>query len=131
MTAFHPLPKALVRTGETSSEGTGRGTLRSAREMLQFVSDLIDFLRALPTFEIKTFSTRAIFPIKSIEVQTEVEKVVGLWPIKAEESGDPGLTVTPTGISWERAEDGLKIKGIGGLSADTDYTVTVLVLGER
>ena len=131
MTAFHPLPKNMVRVATESTDGTSRGGLGAVREALRFASDLIDFLRALPTFEIKTFSTRAIFPIKSIEIQTEVEKVAGLWAIKAEESDDPGLTVTPTGISWERAEDGLKIKDIGGLSVDTDYTVTVLVLGVR
>lgn len=126
---IQPLPKNLVDSGPDPSGDVRQS--QSNRDLLRFASDVIDFLRFLPTFEVKTFGTRAEFPIKSLEIETDVANVTGVVVLKAEEAADEGATVVATGVSWERAADGLKIKSIGGLSAGTDYTVTVLVLGDR
>lgn len=94
-----------------------------------FERDVVEYLGNLPTVERKTFETRADWPQR---VRLRTASPWGVTCVHAYERDDPSATVTPTGVSWSKRDDGgqgVVIENIGGLTTGTDYVVTLRIDG--
>jgi hypothetical protein len=95
--------------------------------MQEFVDRTVDFLGALPKFEfidlVLDHDTAA-----DLEILTEALPVRGVVVVYS--SPTDGSTLTKAvSLHWEPTQNGFEIKDIQGISAGTELTMRLLVLG--
>ncbi len=100
-----------------------------------FASDVYEFLRLLPTVELKTVTTVGNFPIY---VETQTAKAIAVVRVQSFETLNPASEATyvsDTSIAWRLSDDpdqpGIVITSLGGVLGPNELTTTVLVFGER
>lgn len=91
--------------------------------------DLIEYLEQDPRSELRTLAMTGRFPLS---VRTELETPRGVTVVHAFETSAPSTVVTVTALpSWQFEDGSIKISAISGLVAGTNYTVTLLITGDR
>lgn len=97
-----------------------------------FASDVLEFLRALPTLELQQFN--AIGGGFPVTFETETSNPVGVVAIEIYETNAPGVRAAST-LAWSKSESasesGITISAMSGLTNGTEYTIRALVIGER
>lgn len=106
-----------------------------SQRFFEFVSHVLEFLRLMPSLELKTFTTVGDFPIY---VQTITPRALGVLRVQTTKTADPtGIAVASadTAISWRLSDDtqqpGIVVTSLGGVTGPDELTITLLVLGER
>ena len=104
--------------------------------VFRFASAAADVLADVYPQEVKRVNLRASdFPMY---LSTRVERPIAVVVAQVYETDDPSSTVGDgTGVHahWRRTDDeeapGILLDTVGGLTANTDYTVTLVIIGER
>lgn len=107
---------------------------RFSQEVAENFRDVDGNLRQIPEVQFKRLTLDANFPLT---VLTQVENPVGVTAVRVFEVADPGATVTWGSVfwypdpSWDRDDgpQGLVIGDIDGLTAGTEYDVTLRIEG--
>jgi hypothetical protein len=113
------------------SFGGGVDLATLSRLVGEAFDDVIEYVRQLPRFEFKTFSTAAVdFPLF---VSTELSQPLGCFTVHTYETKS-GAILQNANIGWAKSDDpsrpGIKITSFSGMSAGTEYTVVVLLVGK-
>lgn len=101
------------------------GATDDVRALSEFMRDVLEYLRAAPEMELVKFTSQMNTPF---DVRTEVtnpEIVI----LRGYQTRDAGASVTPELPSWQRVAGGVRINGVDGFAAGTDYAVSMLVVG--
>lgn len=118
------LPRPIDDSAPQSLQDLADRVFRWAREVQLYQS-------AQPTVEIRTFRTDDAFPQT---VLCDTERVVGVARIGTVQATD-GTIVANNTVGWRPSSDveqpGVVITEAGGLTAATEYDITIAILGER
>lgn len=99
--------------------------VKDARALAEYMRDVIEYLRALPEFEIVEFTSQVNVPFDVRTSVTDPKIVI----MRGYETRDQAASVTPELPSWQRTSGGVRINGLDGFTAGTDYTIHMLVIG--
>lgn len=99
--------------------------MADARLLEETLRDVLDYLRALPELQVRTFTLQCSFPF---EIATDVANPA-VVVINGYQTRDPAASVTLGLPQWQRSESGVRVSAMTGLTTGTDYTITALIVG--
>lgn len=105
-----------------------------AGRLFRFAVQVVDFMRNMPTIEVRTMRTDGTLPIT---VLTDTRKPIGVVRLRSYLADDPSSAIVESGISWNPSEDtnepGVVVTELEGVAAGPGDEVecVLLVLGER
>lgn len=99
---------------------------------VSFASDCNEFLKHVPTIELKRIRSDGTFPIY---VDTITRKPTVVVRGRTHEADDTSVVLPETGIGWYPSDDpgqpGIVVTELDGITGPTEYELVLLVLGER
>jgi hypothetical protein len=95
------------------------------RVLASTLRDVLLYLRALPEMEVRTLTSHCNLPF---DISTDVTRP-HIVVLEGFETQDGAAVVTPELPSWQRIPGGVRILGLDGFTAGTDYTINAFIVG--
>ncbi len=101
----------------------------SSREIYRAQEAMLETLRVLPALSVLDVESWGHFPLT---VPTKAKSVLGIVPIACFEVNNEGSTIAFGNVQWAHGDEPgeITIIGLGGLTAGTQYTIRLLVIGQ-
>ena len=111
---------------QTFATDTKPGEL--ATRLNEFVRDVLRALTARPAIEARQFT--AIGGAYGMSVSVDARnRPTGVWVLDCKEARAPQVTITnAVAIDWEWKGRAIKVRNLTGLTAGTEYLVTIAVM---